>query len=125
MFSRRKFVLLINAVAIVAGCLLYINNFILLLILRIIQGICVGLYTSIIPLYTTEISPREIQSSTSPFTQIFCSSGTTIAYLFYFILNTAMTPSPDKQLIIWYLILAFPLIPLVAQTLILLFVFPY
>ena len=56
-FSRRKFVLLINVVAIVVGCLLYINNFILLLILRIIQGICVGMYTSIIPLYTTEISP--------------------------------------------------------------------
>jgi len=52
-FSRRKFILLINLVAIIAGCLLYINNFILLLILRIVQGICVGLYTSIVPLYTT------------------------------------------------------------------------
>lgn len=56
-FSRRKLILLINLVAIIAGCLLYINNFVLLLILRIIQGICVGLYTSVVPLYTTEISP--------------------------------------------------------------------
>lgn len=52
-FSRRKYVLLINIVAITVGCLIYINNFIILLIMRIIQGICVGMYTSIIPLYTT------------------------------------------------------------------------
>lgn len=56
-FSRRKFVLLINLIALIAGCVLYINNIIVLICMRIIQGICVGLYTSIVPMYITEISP--------------------------------------------------------------------
>lgn len=37
----------------------------------------------------------------------------------------AIEHNPNKQDIIWYLILGFPLIPLILQTIVLLFVFPY
>jgi MFS family permease len=56
-FSRRNFVLFINLIAIMAGSLIYITNFGVLICMRVIQGICVGLYTSIIPTYITEITP--------------------------------------------------------------------
>lgn len=52
-FSRRNFVLFINLIAVIAGCILYVNNFIVLICMRIIQGVCVGMYTAVIPLYIT------------------------------------------------------------------------
>ncbi len=59
-FSRRNLVLLINLIAVIAGCILYINNFIVLICMRLVQGICVGLYMSAVPCYIMEISPVEI-----------------------------------------------------------------
>lgn len=117
--------LFINFLAIVAGGVIFINHMVVFIIMRLIQGICVGMYTSIVPLYINEISPVEIESSTTPFTQIFCSCGATVAYLFYFILNISISDSQNYQDLIWYLVLGFPLIPLIVQTIVLLFVFPY
>lgn len=57
LFSRRNFILFINAIAVVAGSLIYIQNMECLIIMRIIQGACVGLYTSIVPIVVAEISP--------------------------------------------------------------------
>jgi MFS family permease len=52
-FSRRKFILFINLVAIIAGSIVFVNNWILFLCMRLIQGMCVGMNTSIAPLYIT------------------------------------------------------------------------
>lgn len=38
-----------NVIAFVAGLLVYIENAYILLIVRIIQGVCVGFYSAIIP----------------------------------------------------------------------------
>lgn len=91
--------------------------------MRIIQGACVGLYTSIVPIVIAEISPVEIMGTTGAFTQIFCSVGTTVAYLFYYILS--MTVSDENQHLIWYFVFGLPLVFIVIQSLILLFVFPF
>lgn len=123
MFSRRNFILVINIVAIISGSLLFITEMASFIIMRIIQGACIGLYTSIVPIVIAEISPIEIMGTTGAFTQIFCSVGTTFAYLFYYILSITM--KPENLSSIWYYVFGFPLITLVLQTLILLFVFPY
>ena len=43
----RQSYLLLNGVKIVAGCLLYIPNFYTLVLCRVLQGVCVGAYSSI------------------------------------------------------------------------------
>jgi MFS family permease len=90
-FSRRDFILFINAWALISGSLLYITNTPCFIIMRIIQGACIGMYTSIIPMTISEMSPVEISGSTGAFTQIFCSIGTTSAYLFYYILSVTFS----------------------------------
>ncbi len=50
-FSRRNYVLFINIIALISGSTLYARNMIVLIVMRVIQGMCVGMYTSIIPLY--------------------------------------------------------------------------
>ena len=106
-----------------AGCLIFITHYECLIIMRIIQGACVGMYTAIIPMNISEISPIEISGSTGAFTQIFCSIGTSSAYLFYYILS--ITFSVERQDEIWYYVFGLPLVTLIVQTIILLFVFPY
>ena len=123
LFSRRNFILLINACGIVAGSLLYITHVESFIIMRLIQGACIGLYTAIIPIVIAEISPLKISGSTGAFTQIFCSVGTTMAYLFYYILSVALPIERNQE--IWYYVFGLPLVTLVIQTIILLFVFPY
>lgn len=54
---------------------------------------------------------------------MFCSVGTTIAYLFYYILYLTFDPAYAHN--IWYFVFGFPMIALVVQSLLLLFVFPY
>lgn len=49
-FSRRNFILFINALAIVAGSLIYIQHVAVLIIMRLLQGACIGMYTSIVPI---------------------------------------------------------------------------
>lgn len=61
--------------------------------------------------------------TTGAFTQIFCSVGTTVAYLFYYLLSIGMDPANLSS--IWYYVFGFPMITIVIQTLVLLFVFPY
>lgn len=90
-FSRRNLILVINVIALVAGSLLYITKMESFIIMRIIQGACIGMYTSTVPMYISEISPIEISGTTGAFTQIFSSIGTTSAYLFYYILSISLS----------------------------------
>lgn len=90
-FSRRNLILVINATALVAGSLLYITEMESFIIMRIIQGACIGMYTSTIPMTISEISPIEISGTTGAFTQIFSSIGTTSAYLFYYLLSIGLS----------------------------------
>lgn len=122
-FSRRNFILVINVTALIAGSLLYITEMESFIIMRIIQGACIGMYTAIIPMTISEISPIEISGTTGAFTQIFCSIGTTSAYLFYYILSICF--SKERQTEIWYYVFGLPLITVSIQTIILLFVYPY
>lgn len=57
MFSRRNFVLLTNLIAVIAGSLIYITNMGVFLAMRLIQGLCIGFFTSTISVYINEISP--------------------------------------------------------------------
>ena len=73
-FSRRNYILFINGWGIMAGCLIFITHYECLIIMRIIQGACVGMYTAIIPMNISEISPIEISGSTGLLPKYFAQS---------------------------------------------------
>lgn len=122
-FSRRNFIFFANFIAIIAGALIFITNFGVFVVMRLIQGFCIGLYTSTISVHISEISPVEISGSVGCFTQIFISLGVATAFLFYYILLIAVPPSGVDN--IWYYVFGFPMVTLTLQSLILIFVFPY
>ena len=43
--------LIVNATAFIAGFLLYVDNFYVLLVMRLIQGLCVGAYSTFGPVF--------------------------------------------------------------------------
>jgi MFS family permease len=94
LFSRRQFIFFVNAIAFTAGCLIFIQNQTCFIIIRIVQGICIGFYTSTISMTIAEISPVEISGSTGALTQVFVSMGVGTTYLFYYILFKAV---PDEK----------------------------
>ncbi len=49
-FSRKNCLLVTNLAAFIVGGLIYIHNFYSLMVFRIMQGVMVGIYTSIAPL---------------------------------------------------------------------------
>jgi MFS family permease len=56
-YSRRYFlskfrqsILIVNTIALIAGSLIFIENFIVLLLIRLIQGLCVGAYSALVPI---------------------------------------------------------------------------
>jgi SP family arabinose:H+ symporter-like MFS transporter len=58
----------------------------MLLFIRIIQGICVGFYSAIIPVIIKEISPNEISGTLGALNQLFIAFGVFFSFFFKFIL---------------------------------------
>ncbi len=48
-FKLRQYIFVVNALAFATGLLLYIQNAYVLLLIRVIQGLCVGFYSAITP----------------------------------------------------------------------------
>lgn len=69
------------------GILIYIPNFYAFLALRVVQGICVGAYSSIMPLIIKEISPLEISGMMGNFSQLNLTIGVLFGQFLSFILK--------------------------------------
>ena len=78
---------------IVGGVLTLISSFATLLVGRIIQGICVGLYSSICPLFINELSPIELSGLFGTLNQIFIVSGVIIANLLSLVVSDDEEPN--------------------------------
>ena len=59
----RKCILVTNLFALLFGALIYIQDPYALFFIRIGQGICVGIYSSVVPVIVMEMSPVEISGS--------------------------------------------------------------
>ncbi len=86
---QRQFIFIVNAIAFVAGLLLYIKNPYTLFIVRILQGVCVGFYSAITPVIIKETSPNEISGTLGALNQFFIAFGCFFAFFFKFILEKA------------------------------------
>lgn len=122
-FYFRKSLLVVNVFAFVVGSLIFIENFYVLVFLRLCQGFCVGFYSAIAPLIIKELSPVEISGTLGVFAQLNVAGGCFFGCFFEFILSAATGDKDGSQ--IWPFTFGFTLITLAVQTAVLLFVFPY
>jgi MFS family permease len=77
----RKFVLVINLLAIIVEAALQVPNIWVLLVCRILQGVFVGHYMAIVPIYISDLSPRQIVGSFGVFTNLFVVVAIVLCFL--------------------------------------------
>lgn len=69
--------------------IIQINNIYLLLAFRVVQGIIVGNYMAVTPLFINELTPIDLRGSKGVFSQIMIVVGIVIAYFFKVILTVS------------------------------------
>lgn len=70
-----------DAVAIVVGGFTFIPNFYVLIVARMGQGFCVGVFSSICSLMVKEMAPTEVGGSLGAFLELNLCAGNLIAFL--------------------------------------------
>lgn len=83
----RNSLLVVNGIALLFGLLLMVPNQITFFIARIMQGVCVGLYSAIAPLIIKEFAPVEIAGTLGAFNQLFVAGGVFFACLLQYIMK--------------------------------------
>lgn len=96
--------------------LLQINNIIVLLVCRIFQGIFVGYYMSIVPIYINELAPRQIIGSFGVATQLFVLVGIVVSYG----LSLILTAASASSFVFYRVMLLFNVLFIIAQTILIL-----
>lgn len=113
--------MLTNTVAFISTLLIaYIKSPVTFMIGRLLQGVCTGVFSAIVPLYINEIVTPDA-SNLGSLNQVFIAGAQGFSFLWYFIL--IKTTRDDN--IIWKMLAEFPLITIAVQSAIFLFVFPY
>ena len=64
-----------------------IPNFGLLFFCRIMQGICIGIYSTAIPIILKELLPKEVEKKINFLTHLLCSLGAFSALLLQFFVH--------------------------------------
>jgi MFS family permease len=102
--------------------MVYIYNPYTFLLARLLQGICTGIFSAIVPLYINEIVTPDCTNLGS-LNQIFIGFAQFFCFLLAFILSKVLDKNSESTF--WKIIAEFPLLTILIQTFILLFVFPY
>ncbi len=93
----------------------------MIIIGRLLIGICTGIFSAIVPLYINEFVPLQLKNF-GTFNQVFIASAQSFAFFFYYLLTEPLKMA-DKYAYTW--ISNFFLVTIVIQSLVLLFVLPY
>jgi MFS family permease len=112
-----------NALAFIVGCLIFVQNFPMLIICRFLQGFAVGMLSSVTPMMLREFSPNEMAGSLGSFTAFHIGIGTLIGCFFPYVLLKITGDLEAKAY--WYYVFGLPQAIIILQTLLLAFVFPY
>ena len=115
--------LICNALLFAVGWLIFIQNFPMLVICRLFQGICVGFFTSMVPLIINEISPLELTGAVGTYTQLNILLGVFFGCISPYILLKITGDSSGWAY--WYLVFGLPQVVILIQAIVLLFVYPY
>lgn len=117
----RNCFLFTNTLAIIGLAICYVKIGFMILIGRVIIGVCTGIFSAIVPLYINEFVPLQLKNF-GTINQVLISSAQSFAFLFYYLLTDPIGIT-DKSAYTW--VSNFFLVTLVVQSLVFLFVFPY
>ena len=107
-------------IAVISLSLFFIHSPFTLVVGRLLQGICTGIFSAIVPLYINEIVTPDL-TNLGTLNQVFISSAQAFSYLFYYILDKIT----DSESIKWVWMSEFLLLTVIIQTFVFLFIFPY
>jgi MFS family permease len=110
-------------VAMVAGVLVFTANLEMYMLLRIVQGMCAGIYSALVPLIIKELAPFELSGVFGVFPQLFITVGIFVSCFLSFVLSQIYDDPTGSSY--WRFIFAFSLVTLVIQTFALKFIFPF
>lgn len=93
MFGRRPLIV-VSSLVFIAGTIIaaVATTFILVVIGRLVQGIGVGVVTIEVPLYLTEITPKDIRGKSTTMFQLFLTFGILMGY----VVNLAFQGAPSS-----------------------------
>jgi MFS family permease len=100
--------------SIAAVILLYVPNFTFFVFIRLFQGYCTGLLSSLAPLIIKELAPTEILGTLSSCHQIFITFGATFGFAFSLFLSAIFGDMTGHST--WWIVFGFPLIVVGVQT---------
>jgi MFS family permease len=131
MGPRRNSIVLTAILSLVGGVMVLIPNFFMLLIGRVIQGLCVGLYSAIVPLFINEFAPLEISGRLGALNQLLIVSGIVVTnVLALFVPEIDLPDNIDDAVIAnypiwssWWIIFGMPLVIAGLQIILLLTLF--
>jgi SP family facilitated glucose transporter-like MFS transporter 9 len=75
--------------ALIVEGVIQVSDLYVLLVCRILQGIFIGNYMAMVPIYINDLSPKEIVGSFGVFTNLFVVIGVVAAFLMAIILTSA------------------------------------
>lgn len=122
MFSMFRHSVIATAfVSLVGTILTLIATFPTLIIGRVLQGICIGIYTSVIPVFINEISPLELTGALGTLSSIFITTGIIVTNILAIFVED-WDPVNPKESGLWRVVFGVPLVAGVLQIVLLGFV---
>ena len=122
-YGRRKSMMMTDLAAILGLGLTLFANYPLFVIGRMVSGFCVGINSSIVPVYVGEVAPTPIKGTTGSANQLLVCFGSLIAYLFGFGLPNNSAGEGFIQENWWRIMLGFPIVTSILRALILFTIF--
>ena len=107
--GRRIALIITDCLSIFSSLFVIFPNIILLILSRILSGICVGLNSVAVPIFIKEFSPPEISGTTGSFHSVLISFGVLISFFFGFIIPFNQE-FEAKGLSLWKLLFSFPIL---------------
>jgi MFS family permease len=101
--------------------MVYIKNPYIFLLARLIQGICTGVFSAIVPLYINEIVTPDCTNLGS-FNQILITFAQFFCYFLAYMLSLNQDMNASTS---WKIIAEIPLITIIIQSVIFFFIFPF
>lgn len=115
----RNAIVVTAAISLLGTVLTLFPNFYTLIAGRAIQGLCVGLYSALVPLYINEISPMEVAGRLGALNQLLIVSGIVITNVL-----ALFVPSTGSGIVSWWrIIFGIPIAIAIVQILMLLLVY--
>lgn len=117
--------IILNGFAIFIGCMMFwIDGLFVVFILRFAQGLCIGLYSMVVPSIIKDLCPPTIVERVRAVNYSLFALGLIIAYTLAYKVSSVYNGTNEGG-VAWNVVCFFPLAMIAIQTLLLEFMFPF